>query len=94
MGKQDCKDHAGCIGEGCFVRPLKVAVLWLSVHLLILCLLQLLPTHTTDHPSNLLKPQLMIVLTLDQNISIIITYQRGHEGHASLLVSLVTNEPT
>ena len=94
VGEQDCKDRAGCIGEGCFVRTLKVAVLLLSVHLLIPCLLQLLPTHTTDHPSNLLQPQLMIVLTLDQSISIIITYQRGHERHAPLLVSLVTNEPT
>ena len=94
VGEQDCKDRAGCIGEGCFVRPLKVAVLLFSIHLLILCLFQLLPTYTTDDPSNLLQPQLMIVLTLDQNISIIITYQSGHEGHAPLLVSLVTDEPT
>ena len=40
------------------------------------------PTHMTDLPIDtyLPLPQLVIVLTLDKNISTMISYQRGGEG--------------
>ena len=77
------------------VRPPKMAVLLLSVHpLLDKCLLYLHPIHMTDLPKYLPRPQLVTVLTLDQNISTMRAYQRGGEGHGPLLVSLVTDEPT
>ena len=68
----------------CMVRPLKIAVLLLSVHPLPnQCLLHLHPPHRTDLPTYL--PQ---VPASD------CSYQRSGEGCAPLLVSLVTDEPT
>ena len=53
------------------VRPVKMAVLLLSVYLLLhQCLLQLHPIHMTDLLTYLLWPQLVIALTLDQNLSL------------------------
>ena len=81
---QDCKGRAVCVGVECMVRPLKMAVLLLSVHPLPdQCLLHLYPMHMTDLPTHL--PQ---APASDHS------YQRGGEGFAPLLVSLVTNEPT
>ena len=66
------------------VRPLKMAALLLSVHPLPnQCLLHLHPTHMTDLPAY-----------LSQAPASNCSYQRGSEGLAPLLVSLVTNEPT
>ena len=66
------------------VRPLKVAVLLLSVHCLLhQCLLHLHPTHKADLPTHLRN-----VPGGDYR------YQRGSEGRTPLLVSLVTDEPT
>ena len=66
------------------VKPLKMAVLLFSVHpLLDQCLLHLHPTHMTDLPIYLLQAP-----------SSDCSYQRCREGHAPLLVSLVTDEPT
>ena len=66
------------------VRPLKVAVLLLSVHPLPnQCLLLLYLTHLTHLPTY-----------LPQAPAGDCSYQRGREGRAPLLVSLVTNEPT
>ena len=56
------------------------------------CLLHLHPTHLTDLPTYLPLPQLVIVLDLDQSSPLGLS--RGGEGHATLLVSLVTDEPT
>ena len=68
----------------CMVRPLKMAVLLLSVHPLFdQHLLHLHPTHMTDLPMYLPLPQLVVVFN-----------QRGGEGRAPRLVSLVTDEPT
>ena len=50
------------------VRPPKMAVLLLSVHPLPdQHLLHLHPTHMTDLPTHLPRPQLMAVLALDQS---------------------------
>ena len=63
------------------VRLLKMAVLLLPGHpRLNQCLLHLHPTHITDLPTYL--PQLATAS------------QRGGEGRAPLLFSLLTNEPT
>ena len=60
-----------------------MAVLLLCVHPLPdQCLLHLYTMHMTDLPMYLPQAQLVIA------------YQSGGEGHASLLLSLVTNEPT
>ena len=68
------------------VRPVKMAVLLLSVYpLLNQCLLHLYPMHVTHGDLPMYLPQAPA-----SNCS----YQRGNEGHATLLVSLVTNEPT
>ena len=75
------------------VRPLKMAVLLLSVHPLPDQRL-LHPMHMTDLPTYLPLPQPVIALTLDQNISPRIVYQSGGEGRAPPLVSLVTDEPS
>ena len=65
----------------CIVSPLKMAVLLLSVHLLLnQCLFHLHPTQMTDLPTYCPSSQLVIVLN------------KGDEGCAPLLVSLVTNE--
>ena len=67
----------------CMVRPLAMAILLLFVHpLLDQFLLHLHPAHRTDLPSYL--PQ-----TAASDCS-----SWGGEGRVSLLVSLVTNEPT
>ena len=66
------------------VKPLKMAVLLLSVHPLPnQCLLHLYPTHMTDLP-----------VYLPQAPASDCSHQRGAEGCAPLLVSLVTNELT
>ena len=66
------------------VRPLKMAVLLLSVPpLLDQCLLHLHPTHRTHLPTY--SPQAPAGDC---------SYQRGSEGRAPLLVSLVTDEST
>ena len=68
----------------CTVRPLKIAVLLLSGHTLLnQCLLHLHPTHMTDLP-----------MYLPQAPASDCSYQKGHEGRAHLLVSLITNEST
>ena len=68
----------------CMVRTVKMAVLLLSVHpLLDQCLLCLHPTHLTDLPAYLPQAQLVIVLI-----------KGAVRAVPSLLVSLVTNEPT
>ena len=67
------------------IRPLKMAILLLSVHpLQDQCLLHLHTTHLTDLPTYLPQAQLVIVLMKGA----------GCEGHTPPLVSLVTNEPT
>ena len=72
------------LGATCMVRPLKMAVLLLSVHFLPdQCLLYLYLMHMTDLPTY-----------LPQAPANDCFYQRGDKGHAPLLVSLVTNEPT
>ena len=69
---------------GRMVRPLKMAVLLLSLHPLPdQCLLHRHSTQKTDLPTY-----------LPQAPAGDCSYQRGSEGHASQLVSLVTNEPT
>ena len=73
---------SSCECGGGMVRLLTMAVLLLSVHLLLTqSLLYLHPTHRIDLPIDL--PQ---VQASDYS------YQRGSEGHAPLLVSLVTRE--
>ena len=68
----------------CMVRLLKMAVLLFSVHpLLHQSLLHLHPMHVTDLPTY-----------LPQAPAGDCSYQKGGEGRALLLVSLVTNEPT
>ena len=70
--------------DKCMIRPLNMAAVLLSVHpLLDQCLVHLYPTHMTDLPTYL--PQ---APATDE-----CSYQWGSEGHAPLLVSLVTNEP-
>ena len=65
-------------------RPLKMAALLLSVHPLPdQCPLHLYSTHSTDLPTY-----------LPQAPASDCSFQRGGEGRAPLLVSLVTNEPT
>ena len=72
-----------CSGAGrvemlCMVRPLKMAVLLLSVHALPhQCVLHLHPTHRTDIPTH-----------LPQDPAGDYAYQRGDERHASLLFTL------
>ena len=66
------------------VRPLKMAVLLLYVHPLPdQCLLHLYLTHLTD-----------LLTYLFQAPASDCSYQSGGEGRASLLLSLVINEPT
>ena len=66
------------------IKPLKMSALLLSGHPLPdQCLLHLNPTHMTDVP-----------MYLPQAPAGDCSYQRGGEGRAPLLVSLVTNEPT
>jgi len=61
-----------------------MAVLLLSVHLLLdQSLLHLHPTHLTDIPTYVLQAPASEC-----------SYQRGGEGHAPLLVSMVTNKPS
>ena len=68
----------------CMVRPLRMAVLLLSIHsLLSQCLLHLQPTNKTDFPTYFLQAPVSDC-----------SYQRDSEGCALLLVSLATNEPT
>ena len=75
------KWHIFC---ACMVRPLKIALLLLSVHPLPdQCLLHLYSTHWTDLPTY-----------LPQASASDCSYQKGSEGRVPLLVSLVTNEPT
>lgn len=65
--------------DGCF----------LSVHpLLDYCLLYLHSPHPTDLMHTFPRPKLMTDLTL----ATMTAYQRGSEGQAPLLVSLVTDE--
>ena len=65
------------------VRPLKMAVLLLSVHPLPdQCLLHLHPKHMTD-----------LLTYLPQAPASDCSYQRGGEGRAPLLVPLVTHDP-
>ena len=60
------------------VRPLKMAVLLLSVHALPnKCVIHLHPTHRTDIPTH-----------LPQDPAGDYAYQRGDERHASLLLTL------
>ena len=72
-----------CSGAGrvemlCMVRPLKMAVLLLSVHALPnKCVLHLHPAHRTDIPTH-----------LPQDPAGDCAYQRGDERHASLLLTL------
>ena len=66
------------------VRPLKVAVPLFSVHLSpFQCLLHLHLTHMSK-----------LSTYLPQALASDCSYPRGIEGHAPLLVSLITNEPT
>ena len=51
------------------------------------------PTHTTDLDT-CPRPQLMTVLALGQNSTLLSSYQRVGEDWAPLVVSLVTDEPT
>lgn len=74
------------------VRPLKMAVVLLSVHSMPASPTSLLTGLTFLHTCP--RPQLMITLALDQDISSKIAYQGGSEGRDPLQVSLVTDEPT
>ena len=72
------------------VRPLKMAVLLLSVHpLLDQCLLHLHPTHMTDLPTYLSQAPANDCSSF-RSEHLHYAYQRGREGHAPLLASLVT----
>lgn len=72
------------LGVTCMVRPLTMVVLLLSVHLLSKeCLLYLYSTHMAGLP-----------VFLSQAPASDCFYQRGDEGSATLLISLVTNKHT
>ena len=90
------------------IKPLKMAILLLSVHpLLNQCLLHLHPTYMTDLPTYLPPSQLVIVLLFSSErlSSTLQVYRRrdihllqvislrGYEGQAPWVVSLVTDEP-
>lgn len=78
----ECVSHEGGVVmsgiSACTVRPLKVAVFLLSVHFW----LDQCLLHMLTFLCTCHRPQLVTA------------YQRGSEGRAPLLVTLVTNEPT
>lgn len=79
----------------CMIKPPKEPALLLCIHpQLEQCLLHLYPTYRLTSLHTCLRPQLSIALALDQNISTRLAYQGGDEGHAPLLVLLVTDGHT